>query len=324
MKEAVKCLYSIFPLPIIAIGTLGNILCIIVCRRKVVKEHAFSICLIVLAASDTVSMHSGLWRWWVKAAFDYDIRRSDLSCKMLLFLLWFSGDNSSWILCLITIQRFVSVWIPTKAKWLCNHKASIIGCASMALLTFAKNLHLLVADYKTGPEYMVNYSYVGGCEPASATYLHFLLNEWGILDLTLGAILPFSIIAICNSMIVVKLWKSGKTKNSGTENSREKKIGNINVMLTVNSVVFLILVMPWYLVVVITTYVRVDPSTLARLYDAYYLTLLLWFVNPAINFYLYCLGGPMFRRELIALCGFRSKTVGITNPPTSAPTGGNG
>ena len=158
MKEAVKWLYSIFPLPIIAIGTLGNILCIIVCRRKVVKEHAFSICLIVLAASDTVSMHSGLWRWWVKAAFDYDIRRSDLSCKMLLFLLWFSGDNSSWILCLITMQRFVSVWIPTKAKWLCNHKASIIGCASMALLTFAKNLHLLVADRSSHS--IVRYAFV--------------------------------------------------------------------------------------------------------------------------------------------------------------------
>ena len=276
------------------------------------KEHAFSICLIILAASDTFILHFGFWRWWTNATFTYELRRSDFLCKLHVFLLWFSGDVSSWILCLITIQRFISVWLPTKAKSLCNHKGSIVGCAIVAFLSLMKNGHFLIAEYKSPA---ISYTYIGGCEPTSATYLHFLVNEWGILDLTMAAILPFTIIAICNGMIIVKLWKAAALKKSQTDTSREKKITSINVMLTMNSMVFLILVMPWYVVVVIYSYANVDASTLQIVNHAYSITLILWYVNPAINFYLYCLGGPMFRRELRALCGQRPR-VGVLDATT--------
>ena len=290
IQEIITWLYKIFPVPIILLGTLGNILCIIVYKRKKVKEHAFSICLMMLAVSDTIILNVGFGQRWITYTFSYELRRSNLLCKLSVFLTWFSGDVSNWILCLITIQRFISVWLPTKAKSLCNHKGSIVGCALVFCMCFAKNMHFLIAEYQSP---VPGNTYIRGYEPTSATYLHFLVNEWGILDLTMAAILPFSIIAICNSMIIAKLCRAKASKRSQTETSREKKMANINVMLSLNSMMFLILVMPCYLVAVIYFLPNVDAATLESVKHAYNITLILWYINPAINFYLYCLGGPM-------------------------------
>ena len=212
-------------------------------------------------------------------------------------------------------SAFYKRMVTNKGQVLCNHKGSIVGCAVVAFLSLAKNGHFLIAEYVSGPT--ISYTYIGGCEPTSATYLHFLLNEWGILELTMSAILPFTIIAICNGMIIAKLWKVATSKKSNTESSQDKKINNINVVLTINSMVFLILVIPWYVVVVIYSYANVDAATLVSVNHAYNVTLILWFINPAINFYLYCLGGPMFRNELRALCCTgRGNKVGGTSETT--------
>ena len=239
IQEIITWLYKIFPVPIILLGTLGNIPCIIVCRRKKVKEHAFSICLMMLAVSDTIILNVGFGQWWITYTFSYKLKRSNLLCKLGVFLPWFSGDVSNWILCLITIQRFISVWLPTKAKSLCNHKGSIVGCALVFCMCFAKNMHFLIAEYQSPAP---RYTYIGRCEPTSATYLHFLVNKWGILDLTMAAILPFSIIAtVWSSPNFVELRPRKDLKR---KTSREKRMANINVMLSLNSMVFLILVMP--------------------------------------------------------------------------------
>ena len=298
-------LFKIFPVPIIVMGTLGNILCVIVCRRKRLKEHAFSICLIVLAVADTFTLHIGFWQHWVKITFAYELtRRSSTLCKLVVFLSWCFGDLSSWVLCLITIQRFISVWLPNKAKPLRSHKGSAIGCATVAVLSIVKDFHFLTVEYKTAPDYQGNYSALSGCEPKNPHYTNFLLNEWGIIDLTMAAILPFTILAVCNSLIIAKLWRAAAVRKSTAETSRQRKITNINLMLIINSMAFLILVMPWYLIVVIQTYTN-GGSPMTGIDVAYSVTFFLWYVNPAINFYMYCVGGPLFRRELKALfrCG---------------------
>ena len=313
MKEAVKWLFKIFPVPIIVMGTLGNILCIIVCRRRRLREHAFSICLIVLAVADTISLNIGFWRHWVEHTFTYElIRRSSSLCKLSLFLPYCSGDLSTWVLCLITVQRFISVWLPTKAKSLCSHKGSSIGCTALTVLSIIKNIHFLTVEYKTVPLYQGNYTFISGCEPENTHYIHFLLNEWGIFDLIMAAILPFTVLAVCNSMIIAKLWRTAAARKSTVETSQERKITNINVMLTINSMVFLILVMPWYLIFVIQTYSEVDAAAKAGMNVALSVALFLWYINPAINFYMYCLGGPLFRSELKALFR-RGNSIGDTN-----------
>ena len=283
-----------FP-PICVLGTLGNILCIIICRRKRVKQHSFSICLIVLAVSDTVSLHSSLWTWWIDLISEHLIVRSSLSCKLENFLVWLSGDLSSWVLCLITIQRFISVWLPTKAKSLCSSKSSIVGCVTLIVLASAKNLHFVAFEYTIRRRSLENTTFLTICEAKSETYEHFLFNGWAILDLVFGAMIPFLIIAICNGMIVGRLYKIARKRCA---DSRERKMNNINVMLTLNSMTFLILVVPIFIVSTIISYGKLDPNTMESVIDVYHITLLLWLVNPAINFYMYCLGGPLFRREL--------------------------
>ena len=295
MKDSIAWMLKICFLAIIILGTLGNILCIIICRRKRVKQHSFSICLIVLAVSDTVSLHSNLWTWWIDLISEHLIVRSSLSCKFELFFLWLSADLSSWILCLITIQRFISVWLPTKAKSLCNIKCSIIGCVVLIVLASAKNLHYVAFEYTIRRRSLKNTTVFARCEPESGAYEHFLFNEWAILDLVLGAMLPFLIIAICNGMIVGRLYRTDRQR---CDDSRERKMNNINVMLTLNSMAFLILVVPIFIIGTIIGYGNLNPNTMESVKDVYHITLLLWMVNPAINFYIYCLGGPLFRREL--------------------------
>ena len=66
------------------------------------------------------------------------------------------------------------------------------------------------------------------------------------------------------------------------------------------------------LVIVIKTFAENGSSLMASLNEAYSVTISMWYLNSAVNFYMYCLGGPLFRRELKALFR-RGNSIGNTD-----------
>ena len=244
MKEWIRWFWVVLTPPLIVIGTLGNFLAIIVCVRKTMRQYAFSLCLIVLAVADTLVLHVGLWRWWLFITYSIELRSlSNVICQGQLFLLYSSADCSCWTVCVVTLQRFVSVWLPTKAKLFTSHKSSVICLVVVVFLAFMKNGHLVVTAWKSGPALLTNYTLYPGCAPVDANYYNFMLNYWILIDHIFSALLPFLVLAICNGLIICKMVnKHQRTRKNKTGNeNRDGKIRSMNIMLTLNSTVFTIL-----------------------------------------------------------------------------------
>ena len=315
MKESIRWIWIIISPPLILLGTLGNILSIIVCRRKRMRRFAFSICLVVLALADTVILQVGLWRWWIVLLFNVEIRVwSSAICKGQLFLMYYAGDVTCWMVVTMTVQRFISVWFPTKAHRFCSKKASKRSVIAFLLLGFVKSGHFIFAHWESGFQYLTNYTIFQGCEAIEPGYHGFMTGSWTIIDFLYCALLPSGTISICNIMIVGNLWyRKRKLQNQpNTIVQKDDKIKGMNTMLLLNSCVFVTLVTPWYLTNMCINYITVDASVREGLQDTIDVTLIFWYCNSAVNFALYCLGGPMFRRELKYLCTRKNRVSGMS------------
>ena len=73
---------------LLALGTFGNLMCIIILQRLKINKSAMFVFLRALAVSDTSILYTGLLRQWLMNAFDLDFRTiNDFTCKVRHFTL---------------------------------------------------------------------------------------------------------------------------------------------------------------------------------------------------------------------------------------------
>ena len=77
--------------------------------RKRLRTGAVSTvspCLIALAVADTVVLNTGLLRYWIIYALDYDVREySHAVCVLHKFTVYWSIRTAAWLLVLLSIGR---------------------------------------------------------------------------------------------------------------------------------------------------------------------------------------------------------------------------
>ena len=83
---------------LILLGTLGNLLSIIIFNQKEFRKKSTSNFLMILAFSDTMVLYCGLPRWWIRIYLEMDIRAlSSVGCKVHIFLTYVFSQFSSYI-----------------------------------------------------------------------------------------------------------------------------------------------------------------------------------------------------------------------------------
>ena len=157
-----------------------------------------------------------------------------------------------------------------------------------------------------------------------AEYYESNVYHW--LDLALASALPFTTILICNIAMIIKLKKANKARLHMQTNQQTNGINitNLTTMLLTVSFIFLITSFPICLFLNLSAlwYAQAAES---EDYDAYsYLELtwvvvsLIWYMNYAINFFVYVFRGPRFWRELCAMfkrcryCYHEEEQVSVT------------
>ena len=94
---------------ILIIGTIGNIMSIIIFSRKRMRKRT-SMYFIVLGKADLLSL-LGLLRYYIRELTDVDIRNtSEIACKLHILLAYCMRQYTAWILVTVTLERFISVW----------------------------------------------------------------------------------------------------------------------------------------------------------------------------------------------------------------------
>ena len=288
---------------LLVLGTFGNVMTIAI-HKRTVNTSPMSIFFISLAVADLLLLYSNCFQSWVRRVFHFSLKlHSSTTCKLVLFLVYVSGVLSAWTLVAMTVQRAVCVLWPHRANVLCTAGKSKVIVVSMVLFITVIHAHIL---------YGFSVFLITGKRSCNAIpeYDYFFTGIWSWVDMLIFSFLPWLCLAISNSLLVWKLKASileaEVSLGSGqadTINDRKKKATSITVTLVVVSTAFLILTFPMSFVQILN-FVRWMNGTLYTgtrsdaLYYTQQLSYPLWYANSCINFYVYCLTGAKFRRDV--------------------------
>ena len=322
------------PLFIFLLGIFGNVMTIVVFRSADVMP-SMSVYFITLAGSDLLSLFVNTLNKWMYYTFDTAIITfHTLSCKIVVWLIYVTGVLSAWILVAMTVQRAVCVVWPHRANILCSTRNSKAIALSMTLFVAVIHCHLLygldVVNFSHS-SHVTNTTAVtinGSTHTNNAIptfhdgthtvavclvmreYVDFYFSVWSCVDLLIFSVLPWLCLVVSNSVLLWTLNVSirqaqhslGSAHTDGFS-GRKKQASSMTVILFVVSMVFIILNLPMSCVQILTFYLHntgsLDNVSQSKLFAYFYeISLALWQTNSAVNFYIYCLTGTKFRREL--------------------------
>ena len=219
------------------------------------------------------------------------------NCKLPLFLFHFFAHYSSTILVIMSVEKFIALYFPLKAKVLCTLRAAkrasvitaVVFIAFDAQFFFIQELRSVDGSPK--------------CKYISEDY-GFVIERIKSIIYTFG---PFTVMTVLNLAIALKFFIL--TRNTGndlesTSQALNKSATRGTVTLLLLSVTFIILTGPASLYATVTK--TLDPI-LKNIF------IFLQFLNHSINAVLYCVVGSKFRTELI----YMIKHCGKKGDPTS-------
>ena len=284
---------------IIFIGTIGNILAILVFSQKSLRGKSTSIFLIGLGVTDTVVLNLGLMPWWVGNVTGREVRTyADAICKIENFFSYAPIHSSAWILVAVTLERVIAVCLPMKARELVTPRRALISLVVIVVVISGVNAHLLWTNrLETNAD--------GNIECiVDPLHWNFVREIFIWIDLFIASYIPFTIMLVCNAAIIFKLVKA-KLKRKANMNIKDdsSKMSSVTIMLLTLNFVFLLTTSPIVIFLALKEVFKGDksPQAMARYWMVYVIVGLLSYTNSALNFYMYCLSGAKFRRDLMSL-----------------------
>ncbi|XP_046552579.1 mu-type opioid receptor-like [Haliotis rubra] len=340
--KASRWVWSIFPPVLMILGTFGNVLSIIVLNRKSMRDSTVSIYLTALSVMDISVLYTGLLRQWLRVVIHLDIRViSEMSCKIHIWVVYFTLDMSVWILVSVTVERFVSVMYPYTVKKYYTRCTAFVNIAVIAILLLALNSHYLygLGDVQTTVDGTTN---IERCAPVNEGYEHFELRVWPWIDLCVYSFIPLTVLIIANISIAQKVVSRKRnarrinpemlTTTSNHERYQDKKTSSMTKMLLVVNLVFFVCTAPVSVYLIGETYWTVDttPHRDAVLSLIWAFCNALMYTNNSVNFLLYCISGSRFRNTLKELLQRRNRirpsnsNASLRNNQSDAGASGNG
>ena len=311
--KASVMIWKVVPPILIVVGTIGNILSILVLTRRSLRMSTTALYLTFLAFSDLCVLYTGLLRQWLFYLFEYDVRHvSSAGCKIHIWLLYTSLDFSAWILIAVTLERVISAWCPYSAKTKCSRKYATALVIAILIFLLGLNSHLLYGMvHKVQFDESTNATITEKCVEIHDTYRDFFVLTWPWIDLSVFCLIPFSVIVVGNGCILFKVIKSQrktkarivpsiKTEGTGTSHRRTSKHSSMTAMLITLNMVFLITTSPVCIYDIGYTHWASDSSnqTYASLELWWAIVNMLMYANNSLNFLLYFLSGTRFRQEV--------------------------
>ncbi|XP_074654670.1 FMRFamide peptide receptor frpr-18-like [Tubulanus polymorphus] len=267
---------------VLLFGLVGNTLIITTFSGKRLRYKSYAWLFICLSVSDSGLLSIDLVVRWTNYYYrsEYDFRGGNsVLCVAFLFLAHFFAHASPWMLVLITMERCVSVVAPMRAKIICSRKRMIYASLLVIFLVFAINSHMF---------YGMRITQDGFCREREGVYLDFWSRYWLTIHLVIASAAPFAVLLICNAVIIYFLKRAESRRQTQTS----AVTNNITLMLVTTNFTFFVTSFPFTVVIILR-----PASILVHVISA-----MLMYVNYAINFWLYCFTGRMFREELIELC----------------------
>ena len=219
---------------------------------------------------------------------------------------------SSWLLVLISIERFIAVFFPFKVHIYCSIKRTYISICVFALFALIGCMDGLLDCSSYGGN--SNSSDLNSTHDAEQRSYYQVIIFW-----ILYASLPFLLISIFNISIICKI-KSQQAFRNQSQNQRKKTQSLVAVMFSA-CIIFVLTTFPAITLEMILTLCEVFYSDVCPDHDIQLITFLFILdnINHCVNFFLYCMTGSVFRNTFLRLfrCKCRQAPPVISSPAYS-------
>ncbi|XP_063399503.1 probable G-protein coupled receptor B0563.6 [Mytilus trossulus] len=292
--QTMKLVFGIILLfPVSALGIFGNAISLIVlCQQK--GKKATNYCLMALAISDLLLLVNAFF-FSVLNIYIYNSPIEGTNFKNSLFPTYgiyftlVTARITSLMTTLLSVERFVAVHFPMKAKFICNKKTTLVAIIVIYLITIVL---FLPFPFKYNIVYRVknNISYTLVVRNRSLSDNFCAL--YGLAMNIIFRFTPIILILLLNFKIMNIVWKTRRIRESislqNEGQSQEQR--KITIMLLVVTFTFIICILPGAINSLLQLawkgYSRLGKSrNFQQLLS--YITFLLEATNSALNFVIY-------------------------------------
>nr|KAG5687131.1 hypothetical protein BaRGS_034044 [Batillaria attramentaria] len=289
---------------ILTLGTFGNVMIILVLRKMLSEASAFPLLFMALAITDLLLLYVGLLPGWIYFQFHYSILdEGEVACRLFSYLQYSLPALSAWLLTAMTVQRAMSITWPLKMRTVRPRRQAVLTIGVLVVASSAVASPVLYAM-------STNARIEGGrCWWTKDFQTYVRITFWIMMFLL--SFLPSVIMIICNCLMIRAMRRSSKKTNtrskSRSANPGSGALPRVTVTLIVVSIAFLLLTLPLYvnqILVMETVFLKENPSLKHTLLLLFWqsVTAMMFYLNSAINFFLYILPGSRFREEVKMFC----------------------
>lgn len=288
---------SYYTILLIIVGTICNLISFITMNLRRLRKYTCMKILSFLSLVDALV----LYQWNLNTFFKYNLSTppmyQDLEeisifwCRWISFLAFFSLQLSSWLLSLVSLDRVLVVY---SFKWrLFTNKPNRIYLLITGLVSviFTLNSHIIFLNGFKNETIVSSQKMNATLEQKSVICYqkkndkNYIFPKWETVHLLVYNAIPFTIMLICNSLIIYNI-KFARRVQSKTKSSCKKK-RRMTVMLILVTFSFMLLTLPS---VIVHTFLRefLSNKPYRRLVNMIVNNLL--HTSHAINFFVHIFG----------------------------------
>lgn len=329
-------LLKISPWLILIIGTITNIITILVLTSKKIQKSSTFYYLTYLSIIDLTLIYTFCSNFILLYNFNIDLQLINvITCKLYAFLVYFLPQYSAWTCAFVSLDRVVSVLFAVNSRY--SHLARKWNTPKTArnvliiLGIFLSSLNLQFFFYSNKYRLNnikntisdINFIY---CSPENhPKYLSYYHNYWVYIDLSINVLIPFTIMIISSLIIIIRVRKASsriqrqKQRNSTISFSSPSFVGltlrkissahqqsktmNISIMLAINNFAFISLTLPIVVYLSVATPLNklncLDDQIKNRFLKIIFILLML--LNCTINMFIYVFMSSEFKREFLEI-----------------------
>ena len=287
-------IFTFVPPILIGLGTIGNVLAIVVLLSREMRAYGVSIILTVLAMADLCLLYTSTLRFWIFFMSDgaLDVRAFNIhTCRMHMFFTYLGTQLSPMILALMTVERAISVCAPLRARQWCSRGNTIKALAGLIAFLVCFNLTNFFA---------VTFEHKLKNRGHSCYFYDHVMKIYYIINTVFSSFIPFVVMLFGNGLIIYKLVRAARRSSKMAANEGSSNLQNTSIMLVAISIFFLITNVPYSVYVNgLSKYWPVttkDQAMIARSGMAYAILSQISMLNNCLNFVFYCVIGKAFRK----------------------------
>ncbi|XP_076461986.1 sex peptide receptor-related protein 2-like [Babylonia areolata] len=308
-----RAIRNVYIWVLVGVGLPGNLACVLTVLSMPVTTATFYVAL--LAAADSLAL-------LLKLLFHQLVSHAKMTAAACVFYFTptFFSCYANWVLALICFERFVTVCFPLKKDaYFTKRRVGV----SVAILTAA-----LAVCFGPTPFFYTDVMWNGKRCVQNVGMLKFKEEFFDVFLASLYFFAPFFLIAVLTTLIIIGLYRNrqarqrigGVVVTEGGATSEERNVElSISVMLLCAGLVFLLLLLPacLYHLALEKLFDASIMEERAQVFLFYQVITMLADTNHAVNFIIYFLSAPRFRKRFVELarrgfCFKRGEESGAT------------